>query len=430
MATLQERIEGYVGAITGSTNAIQDAMSSEARILIDALPAFDLIQDSASDTATIRTEQDQFAVDNVRILDVMVAYPTHSVDLYGPYKARQVSRSESGRMLDPNSLYYRSPSIASNTDPIVRDPVYFIEKIEDFPAGDTYSHVRTIPQPNIATNEVNVIIEYVPYPSISLSDANLYEIPKKILQALVFYGAIEELTYRISNSITKLASAFYTSPAAPVFIPPPLPASPSITPGSVSAQVVTNITGLDTNIVPLGSIFSPTLPTLSLNFSPVTTALADDDFEKSSNELEKIQQQISEYSNQSSVILEEWKASEVQSYLSGVESKITQARINAELVANYAGRVDQANLSNAARALEAEYREYELELQRYQVSFTEQAREIDLFSARVQDEAQAYADKASRTSNEIQSNQGQLVSLQGLYQQQLQKLGLVAQPNQ
>jgi len=434
MATLQARIEGYVGAITGSTSAIQDAMSSEARILIDALPAFDLIQDGASNSVTTTAGQDAFPVDNVRILDVMVSYPGHPTGSKGPYRARKISRSESGRMLDPDGLYYRKPSIVYNNEGIVRDPVYFIEKIENTPPGDTFSHVRTIPEPSVTSfggfDLVTATLEYVPYPSISLSDANLYEIPKKILQALVFYGAIEELTYRISNSITKLASAFYTSPTAPVFIPPPLPDSPSIAPGSVSAQVVTGITGLDTDIVELGTIFNPSLPILSLDFSPVTTALANDDFEKSRNELEKIQQQISEYASQSSVILDEWKGSEVQSYLSGVESKITQARINAELVGQYAGRVDQANLSNAARALEAEYREYELELQRYQVSFTEQARELDLFSARVQDEAQAYTDKASRTSTEIQSNQGQLVSLQGLYQQQLQKLGLVAQPNQ
>lgn len=250
MATLQERIEGYVGAITGSTNAIQDAMSSEARILIDVLPAFDLIQDGASDTATIRTEQDQFAVDNVRILDVMVAYPTHSVELYGPYRARQVSRSESGRMLDPNSLYYRLTSIAGSSDPIVRDPVYFIEKIEDFPAGDTYSHVRTIPSPNFGTNEVSVIIEHIPYPSINLSDANLYEIPKKILQALVYYGAIQELSYRQGVAIKDLETALYDSK-------------------------ITDI--------------------LTIDYAGVVSALADDDFEKVQSELSYITTQINEY---------------------------------------------------------------------------------------------------------------------------------------
>ena len=250
MATLQQRIEGYVGAITGSTNAIQDAMSSEARILIDVLPAFDLIQDGASDTATITNEQIQFAVDNVRILDVMVKYPTHSVDLRGPYRARQVSRSESGRMFDPNSLYYRLTSIAGSSDPIVRDPVYFIEKIEDFPTGDTYSHVRTIPQLNVATNEVNVIIEYVPYPSISLSDANLYEIPKKILQALVYYGAIEELSYRQGVAIKDLETALYDSK-------------------------ITDI--------------------LAIDYAGVVSALADDDFEKVQCELSYITTQINEY---------------------------------------------------------------------------------------------------------------------------------------
>lgn len=251
MATLQQRIEGYIGAITGSTNAIQDAMSSEARILIDVLPAFDLIQDGASDTATIKTEQDQFAVDNVRILDVMVSYPTHATGLNGPFRARQVSRSESGRMLDPNGLYYRSPTISSSSDPIVRDPVYYIEKIEDFPAGDTYSHVRTIPQPNLATNEVSVIIEHIPYPSISLSDANLYEIPKKILQALIYYGAIEEISYRQNVAIKDLETALYDSK-------------------------ITDI--------------------LSLDYSGVTSALADDDFEKVQSELAYITAQMNEYS--------------------------------------------------------------------------------------------------------------------------------------
>ena len=249
MATLQQRIEGYIGAITGSTNAIQDAMSSEARILIDVLPAFDLIQDGASDTATILNEQSQFAVDNVRILDVMVSYPMQVDGLNGPYRARQISRSESGRMRDAGGLYYR-PTLVTDIDDPVRDPVYFIEKIEDFPAGDTYSHVRTIPQPSDNTNEVNVIIEYVPYPSINLSDANLYEIPKKILQALVYYGAIEEISYRQNVAIKDLETALYDSK-------------------------VTDI--------------------LSLDYSGVTSALADDDFEKVQSELAYITTQINEY---------------------------------------------------------------------------------------------------------------------------------------
>ena len=248
MATLQQRIEGYVGAITGSTNAIQDAMSSEARILIDVLPAFDLIQDGASDTATILNEQSQFAVDNVRILDVMVSYPMQVDGLNGPYRARQISRSESGRMRDAGGLYYR-PTLVTDIDDPVRDPVYFIEKIE-IPAGDTYSHVRTIPQPSDNTNEVNVIIEYVPYPSINLSDANLYEIPKKILQALVYYGAIEELSYRQGVAIKDLETALYDSK-------------------------ITDI--------------------LTIDYAGVVSALADDDFEKVQSELSYITTQINEY---------------------------------------------------------------------------------------------------------------------------------------
>jgi len=46
----------------------------------------------------------------------------------------------------------------------------------------------------------------------------------------------------------------------------------------------------------------------------------------------------------------------------------------------------------------------------------------------LQDKVSEATDKLQRKTFEIQANQNQLVALQGLYQQQLQKLGFVAQP--
>jgi len=400
MATLQARIEGYVGQLT-STATLPDALAVEASFLIRNYSAERLVE--FANIAQI-VGNEGFSIEETRVVK---AYRNG-------YEATFVPSNT--RLTDPDSLYYAT----------ARTPVYEIDKRE----GDYKVYLHPY------ANEFEPGLVYrVPYPkSISLSSANVNVypnepiIPFEATEAVVLSGAAHEMAYRISNSVAKLGSAFYTSPTAPVLVPSALPDSPDIYSNAVTAQVATGISGLDTNIVAVGNIANPSLPVLTLDFSPVTTALADDDFEKSRSELDNLQQQISEYASEASVVLDEWKGSVVQSYLSNVEAKITQARLNADLVAQYASRADQTNTANEARALEARYRDYEMELQRYQVSFTEQVREIELFAARVQDEAQAYADKAARTSTEIQANQNQLVALQGLYQQQLQKLGFVAQP--
>lgn len=400
MATLQARIEGYVGQLT-STATLPDALATEASFLIRNYNSERLVE--YANVAQL-TSNVGLAVGETRIVKV---YRNGHEATFVPSNTR---------LTDPDSLYYAT----------ARTPVYEMDKREG--QYNVYIH------PYASASEIGLVYR-VPYPkSISLSstNVNVYAnepvIPFEATEAVVLSGAAHEMAYRISNSVAKLGSAFYTSPTAPVLVPPALPDSPNIYSNVVTAQLATSISGLDTNIVAVGNIANPSLPVLTLDFSPVTTALADDDFEKSRGELENIQEQIREYTSEAAVVIDEWKGSVVQSYLSNVEAKIRQAQLNAELVGQYASRVDQTNTANETRALEARYRDYEMELQRYQVSFTEQVREIELFSARVQDEAQAYADKFARTSNEIQANQNQLAAFQGLYQQQLQKLGFVAQP--
>lgn len=400
MATLQARIEGYVGQLT-STATLPDALAVEASFLIRNYSAERLVE--FANVAQIVSSAG-LSIGEARVVK---AYRNGHEATFVPSNTR---------LTDSESLYYASS----------RTPVYEMDKRDG--GYKVYLH------PDASASEIGLVYR-VPYPtsiSLSSSNVNVYPnepvIPFEATEAVVLSGAAHEMAYRISNSVSQLGTAFYTSPTAPVLVPSALPDSPDIYTNAVTSQVATGISGLDTNIVAVGNIANPSLPVLTLDFSPVTTALADDDFEKSRSELENLQQQISEYASEASVVLDEWKNSVVQSYLSNVEAKITQARLNADLVGQYASRADQTNTANEARALEARYRDYEMELQRYQVSFTEQIREIELFAARVQDEAQAYADKAARTSTEIQANQNQLVALRGLYQQQLQKLGFVAQP--
>lgn len=275
MATLQQRIEGYVGTLTMSSTALQDALGAEACFLIRSFPAERLVEYATVEQLIGNEGAD---ISEKRIVKVY----------RNSYEAQFVGTNT--RLIDSDSLFYAA----------ARTPVYEMDSREG--SYKLYIHPY-------ATEFEPGLIYHIAFPSsVLLSASSVTGLPNEAVEAVVLSGCVSELVYRINGSVDDLGTALYTSVSA---------------------------------------------PDLSIDYTDVQAALADDDFEKVSSELDYISSQIQEY---------------------------TQS--------------------------------------------------LDAARADISNNANEYTDGINRLLKKIESNISERANMLSLYQQELQKLGLVSRPQQ
>ena len=216
MATIQARIEAYIGSITSPTAALEDVMGSERAFIIRNAPV-DLIVGYAQESVVTAASVAPSASD-YRLFSVF----SKTSETYA------TQTRPSSKLRDPDSLLYvtsESPKYAVEMDGNTLTALY--------PSTDQFA------------------VRYAVYDiSVSISGTSFTNIPPDAEEVIIYKACISELSYRQNVAIKELETALYDSK-------------------------ITDI--------------------LSLDYSGVTSALADDDFEKVQSELAYITSQMNEY---------------------------------------------------------------------------------------------------------------------------------------
>jgi hypothetical protein len=410
--TFSDRIEGFVGTLTMSSVDMEDVLAEEARILYDLATPDMLAKESIYDVRTDSTIG-TFTVEDKRIVSVLRNDGSYD------RPCAEVAFEMLGPMGDSASIQYASK----------RDPVFALQPKQNLGATERSTGIQVQPAPT-ATETLK--IRYVAYPTsvYGATADNLPDFLRKIANPLVYRGCSAEIASRIQASIADLAAAFYdvtglTPPTSPIAN---LPAAPLLTYTDVISSTYTDVDAaldeVDTIIQDLASS-SITLPILSTSYADFNTAMANGDIELAQSYLSRIQAELSEYQSESQAIISEFTALNAKRYDSSISHAVNKVDAYLKRLQDIASRADSVALQNEAKGLEKQVSEYRFELERFGAEIQTYGQELQSYGLQLQSKVSEANDKMQRKTLEIQSLTADRQYYEGLYAQELQKLGVV-----
>lgn len=365
MATFQQRVESYIGSLSGSeTDMLSVWLKEEARNFISVLPISHLYKFQQWVDAETNLASGRF-LHKVRLDDGDGR----------TYEAKEVPYEKLDSYLYEDSLYY-----ATN-----RSPVFAIEN----------NLIKTAPENLVEGTDSKIL--YVPYPLPDYDDTTIAGYPKQLEDYIVFGSAIKALLKKIYTVINAVGNSTPTNkPTTPVFTYTTVDGT---TIGSVS---------IDISVLSL-PVYTP--PTSGVSFVAANNLINTDaeDVELAQAELAHQNSRLNEYNLAISNASKEFEEA-VVIYKTRVEEKFENARLLQQKLLNDASRFDSIELANAAKALETDIAEYMAKLQLYQA------------------EIQNYQSQAAVVSSQIEKFIAQLMWLKELKLEVLQTyLGYVNQ---
>jgi hypothetical protein len=180
MATIQARIEAYIGSITSPTTALEDVMESERVFIIRNAPV-SLIAGYA--TESVVTGDLNTITGDYRLFSVF----NKDSETYA------TQTRPSSKFRDPDSLLYvtsESPKYAVEMDGVTVTALY--------PSTDQFA------------------VRYARYDiPVSITSSSFTNIPPDAEEPIIYKACISELTFRQNTLIGSLSAALYSSPLFP-----------------------------------------------------------------------------------------------------------------------------------------------------------------------------------------------------------------------
>lgn len=317
--TLQTRIADLIGT-PSDLDAVKDALTTGAKVLIDLMPEDVLEENSVDETV----DSNGLALGEYRI---------HSAHKSG-YGARRVPSSMRALVQDSGSVHYAVP-----TDPVM---VIYDDKVYIYPSGGT--------------------IMKVDYPTISTVTAtSISGIQTKLEQIVVLYAAIQLLLHQIHTAHTAIGTLESSIPSAPSAI-----SAPSFTYTTVNGQTV-DITPPSISVS--GSLPTFTKPTFQGSFTSVTTPLdTNEDIDLAMGHLARVKDYLTQYKLDLDNEIAEFNK-EVEVYRRAFDAAVKFAEMDLETRIHDAVKTAEhamtAALANQKTELEEQVAEYQATLQKY-----------------------------------------------------------------
>ena len=167
MATIQARVEDYVGTLT-DTQAISDHATAGAKHLIDVLPREKLIR--------LTTELTD-AGSGIAVTGRFIR--AHKSDV----GTIEVNPSLKAQVQDSDSIHY-----APTNSPV---HLWDDNKVYVYPSGGSVIHVA--------------------YPTVTYSDTSISGFPSEMEHVVILYTAIQEASSILNTTLSSITSADYTS---------------------------------------------------------------------------------------------------------------------------------------------------------------------------------------------------------------------------
>lgn len=317
MATLQEKVEAYTGAVSDVT-LLDEWLKEEAINFISVIPLRYLYQFREWVDASTDLSAGRF-LNKVRLDDGDGRV----------YEAREVAYERLDNYLYDDSLYY-----ATN-----RNPVYAIAN----------NLLYTAPENLVDGTESKIL--FISYPTPSYDDSSISGYPLQLEEYVVLGASIKHLVNIIYTGLEGITSLLPTAPSAPSF-------SYTDIDGSVTTAASIDISGLS-------------LPTYTKPISEADFTIADaiinteEDIELAQAELAQQNSILNEYGSDIANETKEFEK-EFSIYKLQVQEQFENARMLQQKLLDYANRIDNIELANSAKALESQISEYMAKIQLYQ----------------------------------------------------------------
>ena len=316
MATLQERIEDYIGTQT-DTEALSTWLTEGARIVANTLKPEKLELYAIN-------KVDSNGTAGISIID------GRPIDAHASgYRAKLYPASQKAMLIDGDSIHFAIPT----------SPAWYMETSKAYvkPSGG--------------------IIRWFGYPILAFSNDSdaVKNFPIEALGTVVLYAAIQGQIKILSDlTTTTIGGLGFTDPA-----PITPPAAPAFT--WTDAEIAT--VGL--SLVSFADTLEFTPPVFAGSYTNMETALSNQDGALAIAYGQEIQNQLGQYSQDLQTAVADFQK-DLQEYQAGLQKAIEDARLASQSLSQQAQLTNDTNLQNEIYTLKAQVDEYNALLGRYQ----------------------------------------------------------------
>lgn len=410
--TFKDRIEGYLGTLTTSTLDMDDVLVEEARKLYDLAP-YDMLAKEQIFEERTTFSLTPFSAEDKRIISVLRYDGTYYRN------CTEVPFALFDERKDPYSINYATE----------RSPIYTLDSRTNAVSGERTTGIAVFPLILGASGKFRILFVEYPTTLISLTAANAADFLRKIADALVFKGCSAELSTRIQADIANLAAAFYD--VSGLIVPTLALSAPSAPLFSYSGPSAYTYTEADASLDEVDTIIQSiasdviALPILATSYADFNTAMTNGDIELAQSHLSKVQSDIREYAEEAGAVINKFTAEKQAKYQNSIQHALGKTNEYLKRLQDIASRTDAVELQNAVRTYEAQVAEYSSDLQRFSSEINRFAADIQRYGSQLQDKVSEANDKMQRKTLELQSLTADRQYYEGLYAQELQKIGLV-----